>query len=190
MFLDIAFGLALGKYFSINYFQNDPAIIALGVVFALLPDLDFIAEYFYNKYKKEFLKKFIHRGIIHTPALYIFIATFFALLNFNQQIIHMFLIGTLYHLFHDLFVLGRGVMIFYPLSSSRLKVFPDNGSDGYLKEKLIWWNEDKMSVYKFENINSLHSENWVKVWYLRPNLFLFAELLLTIVFTIMIFALI
>ncbi len=184
MFLDIAFGLFLGKYFSVNYFDNNLYIIFLGVFFALLPDLDFITNYVYDKTKNKYLKPFVHRGIIHAPTLYIFLAIISYLLNFNPLIIWMFLIGTIYHLIHDLFVLGRGVMIFYPITKYRLKFFPDNGKDGYLKEKILWWNEGEIPKYELTTSDSLHSNSWIKTWYFRPNIFLFTEISLTILFLV------
>lgn len=178
MFLDIAFGLFLAKYYSIS--------IILGIFFALLPDIDFIPEYFYNKTKSKYLKMFAHRGILHTPIIYLLIACILFVLNFNLIIIKVFLLGTLYHLFHDLFVLGRGIMIFYPFSKKRLKIFPDDGADGYLKNKLLWWDENLSPKYDFEIVTAqtsqLHNDNWIRTWYFRPNMFLFSEILLTILF--------
>jgi hypothetical protein len=188
MLLDIAFGLFLGKYFSVTYFNNEVFIIYLGVFFALLPDIDFITNYSYNKTKKSFLKKFVHRGVIHTPIFYISLALLFLVLsyifNFSPTLIWMFLIGTMYHLFHDLIVIGRGIMIFYPFSKYRLKIFPDNGRDGYLKTKILWWNEDSTPKYTNVETQSLDNHNWIKTWYFRPNIFLFSETLFALIFVL------
>lgn len=185
MLLDISFGYLLGKYFAINFFDQNfyVLIICLGIIFSLLPDLDFVKI----KY---------HRGVLHTPAFYIFLSL--GIFYFDSYIAYMFLAGTMFHLIHDLFVLGRGVMIFYPFSKKRLKIFPDNGQDGYLDKKILWWDESKDKLYSSDikedikeevskyNFNSasnnsnnenlrLDNPDWISTWYFRPNLFLFIE---------------
>lgn len=178
MLLDIAFGLYAGKYFGYKF---------LGVVLTLLPDVDFITDYLYNKKRTRILKLFSHRGLLHTPFLYICIAVVLFLLNFDIKIIFLFLTCSLFHLTHDLFVLGRGIMVLYPFSKNRLKLFPDDGKTGYLKKKYLWWNEDTEPKFS-KTENSLDSNSWIKDWYFRPNLFLFIETSFAILFIILIFS--
>lgn len=187
MLLDIAFGVLLGSYFSVAYFDTTIWVIVLGVVCALLPDIDFVFEYLYSKNRRfSFLRKLAHRGILHTPMFYIAVAGILFLSKVSIILIVMFLIGVTFHLLHDLFVLGRGVMVAFPFSNYRLKLFPDNGSDGYLRKKILWWDETKTPLYTYNdyvvNDNNLHNENWIHIWYMKPNWFLFSELLLMVVF--------
>lgn len=167
MLLDITFGLFIGKFFGIGI---------LGVIFSLLPDIDFIFK----------SKVFSHRGVIHTPIFYILICIILTAEDIPSNIIIAFIIGTMFHLFHDLFVLGRGVMILYPFSKYRLKIFPDNGKDGYLKQKILWWNEEDTPKYAehigTENSSGLDNKHWIKIWYLRPNLFVVTETVLAFLF--------
>lgn len=158
MLLDITFGLFLGKVFNIGF---------IGIIFSLLPDIDFLFK----------SKKFSHRGILHTPIVYILISILLFLSGISEKIIFAFLIGTMFHLFHDLFVLGHGIMPLYPISKKRLKIFPDDGYDGYLKEKILWWNPEEINKIreKFNFKENTSKESWIKIWYLKPNKFLIIE---------------
>ena len=170
MLLDISLGLFLGKVFNIGF---------LGIIFSLLPDIDFLFK----------SKQFSHRGIFHTPIIYILIALLLFISGINTQIIFAFLVGTFFHLFHDLFVIGNGIMPLYPFSKNRLKIFPDNGYDGYLSKKILWWNEkDKEETRKKYNFTeNTKKESWIKVWYLRPNIFVITETSLAVLFLFLYF---
>jgi hypothetical protein len=139
----------------------------LGVLFALLPDIDFIVHYFSRR-----VSIFGHRGVTHTPFVYILITAALYLFGIDTNIVAMFFIATMFHLVHDVFVIGRGIMIIYPFSVKRLKLFPDNGGAGYLPQRYLWWDESRTPLYMF---NTLHNDNWIKDWYLRWNVFVVVE---------------
>lgn len=179
MLLDIAFGLFAGNYFGYK---------VIGVLLALLPDIDFITHYFYIRKNSKLLKPFSRQGNLHTPFLYICIIGVLHLMNFDTKFIYLFLICITFHLIHDLFVLGRGVMILYPYSKNRLKLFPDDGKTGYLKKKYLWWNEDMEPKYSNIIKDDFDNRNWIRDWYFRPNLFLIIETSLAIILIFFTFA--
>jgi hypothetical protein len=180
MLLDIAFGLFLGKTFGLTW---------LGALFTLLPDIDF---FFPKSIKKTTL--FTHRGITHTPVLYLSIGIVLYLLTNNASLVVLFLVCTFFHLTHDLFVIGRGVMVAWPFSNKRLKIFPNNHTTGYLGRLFVWWDEEDTPMYtelsympnekkKLLGLpETMENDNWFRDWYLRLNLFLFTEIGLSVLF--------
>lgn len=121
-------------------------------------------------------------------SVYICIIGVLHLMNFDTKFIYLFLICITFHLIHDLFVLGRGVMILYPYSKNRLKLFPDDGKTSYLKKKYLWWNEDMEPKYSNIIKDDFDNRNWIRDWYFRPNLFLIIETSLAIILIFFTFA--
>lgn len=190
MFLDIAFGLLIGTHIAYAYFGGSFVVVLLGVVVTLLPDVDFAFHYLHLRYPQSRLfKTMSHRGIVHTPVFLAALMCLAWLLSIPMPFIALLLVGFCFHLMHDVFVLGRGVMVFYPLSQKRLKLFPDNGRGGYLPEKILWWDERETPIYTNGGKASMYSESWIADWYFRFNVFVVIETLIGIVIMAVIYSL-
>ncbi len=163
MFLDIGVGIFL-TFLTGNIFNFEPSVIhfALGVFFALLPDIDMLLLALPKEWR---VRRFLggHRGIVHRPIVYFALAPIvFAL--FGKVIGTMFVIGTFYHLFHDTVVLGWGIKWLWPFSQRSFRFFPDR--DGKITNKffITWLPKDEERM-----MAEYGSPNWVKDFYLTIN---------------------
>ncbi len=118
MFLDIKLGILWA--FLLGVIFSEPFTLGwflLGIVFALLPDLDFWIEYA----KRGTVGGTVlgaHRTLFHNPLPYLLIAT-----------LVLYFFGTAWatmgHLIHDTAGMGFGVRWLWPFSKKLYKVFSD-----------------------------------------------------------------
>lgn len=116
-----------------------------GALGSLIPDIDEPNSIVGKKVKllsKGFKAIFGHRGIIHTPFMLILICIglFFGLKKIPEEFLHLctysaifFVIGYLSHLILD-YMTPQGIMIFYPFSKKRFRIF---GLKGKYRDLLV-----------------------------------------------------
>lgn len=175
MFLDIAFGILLAVWIS-AYFNISLSLFAvfIAVLFVLLPDFDFLVELFKRgNVGKEGMKE--HRKISHYPSVYIFVAVLIFLI-FGKFWGLLFSLAAAFHFIHDSIGFGWGIQWFWPFSKNHYI---------FLRESL--YSEKPGLPFKFlyvltpEQAKAMAAKygdpNWIKNFYLRPNLMLAFEII-------------
>jgi hypothetical protein len=168
MFLDIGAGILLsifvGTIFNIDI---SPLWILLGVIFALLPDIDMVSYFI----KTRVLKKSVndHRSFTHYPIMYIpiIIATYFI---FGAPYSLLLALCVYFHFIHDTFWLGWGISWFWPATSRKFKFFPDKHGEISSQVLMTWTKEEEAGLFE-----KYHNPNWIKDFYFRPNIVAYVE---------------
>jgi membrane-bound metal-dependent hydrolase YbcI (DUF457 family) len=169
MLLDIGVGIlssiALSRFFGISL---SVAFISAGILFALLPDIDFLASF-----KKSMgAKGHEHRDILHYPLLFTPIGTII-LSFFNYQLAILFALTTFLHFVHDSIGIGWGVQWLYPFSRNHYAFLYQYDSP----QKLVY-------VWTPEEVKKLSDEygdpDWVKNIYFKFHPYAIVELLVFI----------
>ena len=159
MFLDIKLGLGWAFLVGLLFGQPlTPLWILSGVVFALLPDIDFWIEY---AERGTVGGKVIgaHRTLYHNPIPYIPIALFIGTL-FGPAWMVLFALGVFGHFVHDLSGMGYGIRLFWPFSDRWYKFFSaKNGEIHYdLDHLVVSWSPEEMR----QLVAARGNDNWIK----------------------------
>lgn len=159
MFLDIKLGLLWAFLVGLFFEQAlTPEWILAGVVFALLPDLDFWIEFVE---RGTVGGKIIgaHRTLFHNPIPYIpaalFVGTFF-----GSTWMTLFTLGVFGHFAHDLSGMGYGIRLLWPFSDRWHKFFSDkNGEIHYDFDHLfVSWSPEEMAAL----VAARGNDNWIR----------------------------
>lgn len=157
-----------------------------GVLFALLPDLDFWVEYA----KRGTVGGKVlgaHRTLLHNPLLYIPIALFIGAAA-GDAWMTLFIMGVLGHFVHDSLGMGLGVRWLWPFSEKFYKIFSDkDGNIHYDRAHLTpvsWTTAEVQEILKKKG-----NDNWLRedlVYHLKrwPTHLWKFMLLLVIVFAV------
>lgn len=120
MTLDIALGIFsaifVSKFFSVSL---DNQLVLVGVIFALLPDLDFILELIR---KNIFNISYTHRDMFHLPLIYIPLGSVI-IYQFDKSLSLLFLLTSFFHFLHDSIGIGWGVEWLFPFSRKHFAFF-------------------------------------------------------------------
>jgi membrane-bound metal-dependent hydrolase YbcI (DUF457 family) len=121
MFLDIGLGIFVAIV-TVSIFQIDFSVYLLvfSILFALLPDADFL--YFYLK-KHDTKYDHKHRDIIHFPLIYLPIGTFIVWSLMGNIWALSFFLSSLGHFIHDGIGIGWGIKWLYPFSKKNYAFF-------------------------------------------------------------------
>lgn len=180
MFLDIKLGLVWAFLVAI-YFGKviTPEWLMMGIVFALLPDLDFWLEYIKRGTVGGKVID-LHRTLLHAPLTYIPIALFIGT-YFGPAWMTLFALGVFGHHIHDSVGMGYGVRWLWPFSTHWYKFF--SGKDGEIhydfNHFLVSWTEEEMQ----ELVHERGNDTWLKedIGYMRRHwLSIVWKLILTI----------
>lgn len=165
MFMDIGMGIliALGVA-SVFGVAPTPEVVIFGVLFALLPDIDFFLT------RIAAIRKVIgeHRSATHFPLVHL-VVSMVMYIFFGKVFATLYFICTFYHLVHDTLFLGWGIKWLWPYSNKSLSIFHDKGGV-ITSEVLVWGPEDDRRIR-----NEYASPNWVRDFYLRPGIIAFPE---------------
>lgn len=165
MFMDIGMGIliALGVA-SVFGVAPTPEVVIFGVLFALLPDIDFFLT------RIAAIRKVIgeHRSATHFPLVHL-VVSMVMYIFFGKVFATLYFICTFYHLVHDTLFLGWGIKWLWPYSNKSLSIFHDKGGV-ITSEVLVWGPEDDRRIR-----NEYASPNWVRDFYLRPGIIAFSE---------------
>jgi len=174
MLLDIALGIfgaiAFAKIENINL---SLILIIIGILFALLPDIDFV--FYWMKGKKLNAQTHTHRELLHSPLIFISVG-FLIILSINIPLAFLFAILTFLHFVHDSIGIGWGVQWFYPFSHRFYKLF--STKDGKFSKKLVvsWAPEEqKIAAEQWGD------KNWIKNVYFKPTPISITEFLIFII---------
>lgn len=159
MFLDIKLGILWAFLVAILFEKIiTPEWIIAGVVFALLPDIDFWLEYLKRGTVGGKLID-LHRTLLHAPMTYIPIALFIGTLH-GPAWMMLFSLGVFGHFLHDSAGMGYGIRWFWPFTTRWYKFF--SGKDGEIHydfdHVLVSWSDEAMH----ELVARRGNDNWLK----------------------------
>lgn len=180
MFLDLKLGLAWAFLLAI-FFEKTITLqwLAAGVVFALLPDIDFWLEY---------LKRGtvggkvidLHRTLLHAPLTYVPIALFIGT-AYGPEWMFLFAFGVYGHFVHDSMGMGYGVRWLWPFSTRWYKFFSNRAGEIYYDYDhfFVSWSDAEMRAL----VEQKGNDNWLKedLGYMRRHWFTLLFRLLVVV---------
>lgn len=136
--LDVGMGILLAIFVSrTGLLPLSAAAVAAGILFSLLPDLDFLlhlARQGTGRFSHE------HRDLLHNPLVFISAGTIF-LAFMNGGLALLFALSAIAHFLHDSVGMGWGVRWAYPFSKKYYKFFSD--PNGHASRRfLVSWTPD------------------------------------------------
>jgi hypothetical protein len=150
--LDIGLGIlipiTLSKIFG---FELTNSFIYFGILFSLLPDIDFLLF----KMLKLSGGDHKHREILHFPILYIILGSILVYI-FNQNLILLFIICSLFHFLHDSIGIGWGIQWFAPFNMNHYQ-FLYTANKG-MDRSLVY-------TYKPEELDKISEKYGDKDWF-------------------------
>lgn len=162
---DIIAGIVLAH--TVGYFFGfEPSMlhVLIGIVCALLPDLDFLYHYFktsevsaYKGHTRD------HREGLHYPLLYIPIGGMCVWVLFGDVWAVLFILGSLSHFLHDSAGIGWGIKWLFPLTANNYKFFCEK--DGTLSKRLVvfWTPQELESI-----ITAKGDKDWIRNLFWDP----------------------
>jgi hypothetical protein len=162
---DIIAGITLTHLVGL-LFGFDPSVthVLIGIVFALLPDLDFAYHYLRTSQVSAY-KGHIedHRDGLHYPLLYLPIGSGLTWLLFGEEWAVLFFLGSLSHFLHDSVGIGWGIKWLFPFTSKNYKFFCEK--DGELSNRLVVsWTQRELT----EVISAKGDKNWIANLFWKP----------------------
>lgn len=155
MFLDIGLGIIIPALLSkIFHFELTNTYILFGILFSLLPDIDFIWYKIFSG-KNKHVQDHKHRDILHYPILYlIFGVILFYFLNIHLLV--LFLVCSFFHFMHDSIGIGWGIQWFFPFKKNYYQFL-------YTTNK----NYDRSLVYSYkpEDLDAISETYGDKEWF-------------------------
>ena len=151
MFLDIGVGILTATFISFIFSTKITAgLIFFAIIFALLPDADFL--YFYPQ-RKDTKYDHKHRDIIHYPLLYLPIGTVIMSLLLGNMWATTFLIASFFHFLHDSIAIGWGIKWLYPFSKNNFSFFYlySKKEKKGIRKLLFSFNEENLPEYVREH---------------------------------------
>lgn len=165
MLMDIGVGILLARWVGDIYgVVVAPSLIFLGIVFAILPDMDFLLT------KIPAIRKIIgeHRSATHYPAVHVVLGCM-VFLMFGKIIATLYFVCVFYHLVHDTFFLGWGIKWLWPFSHLTLSIFHDHNHR--ISLNILMWTPAQESEIKKQYANP----DWMRDFYFRPSIIAFME---------------
>jgi hypothetical protein len=159
MFLDIGFGILsailVGEYFEVPI---SPWLVLFGILFALLPDVDFIFHLLQKKSLHH--NAYEHRSIVHLPLIYIPLGAVILWVLFGPVWAALFSCASLLHFIHDSIGIGRGVQWLSPFSNNSYAFFymHSRGVKSGLWQWIFIFNKE--ALVKFDEEHG--DDNWIK----------------------------
>ncbi|MEI9966249.1 MAG: metal-dependent hydrolase [Candidatus Moraniibacteriota bacterium] len=159
MFKDILLGILWAFLVStLFHFPLTFSWVLLGILFALLPDIDFFVEYF-KRGTVGGKTLGAHRMLTHIPLLFVPLGLILFFL-FGSAVTLLFALGIIGHFLHDSRGMGYGYRFFYPFDKHFYKFFSD--SEGHVsyaaRDFLRRWSESE--------VRTLHqrfgNDNWIR----------------------------
>lgn len=153
----------------------------VGVLLAMLPDLDAIPELFKRgSVSASQDHPHDHREALHYPILFLVVGV--VLINFLSFWGWLFLIATMLHFVNDFYGTGWGVPVLWPLTNRRYKLLGRRANllKTILEEKNFWyelpdsekklrfvvsWSHSELTDY----IKKYGIDDWIQRYYLRLN---------------------
>jgi hypothetical protein len=157
MLQDIGIGILLSLFVA-HLFDSvaTPGLIVLGVVFALLPDIDLLVPQSFSAWIGG------HRGLTHYPIIYLIISVVLFFVA-PPLIATLFALAVFYHLLHDSFILGWGIAWLWPFSPRKFKWGADKNGE-IVPVMLAWLPHEEARVRQ-----EYSTSHWIRTFYARPT---------------------
>lgn len=171
MFADIGFGVLAAVLISTLFsVELSASIIAAGIFFALLPDIDFLVELIRHgsvggRVERE------HRNLLHHPLTYIPVAV---AIYFTSGSVWatLFTVCVLFHFMHDSFGIGWGIKWLWPFLKNNYKIEKVGGTY-YVVSR---------TPEELERVVAERGDpEWIRNIYLRPSKVALIEFLIFLV---------
>jgi len=165
MLLDIAIGI-FGAGLIARVMNVEPsALLGYGIVFALLPDLDYII---YKTLGLHPDKGYKHRELFHYPLIFLPAGYLLLRLLINPAVSLTFTVVSFLHFVHDSIAYGRGVTWLYPFDRrgyAFIYLFSRVVKKGLWQPVFIF---DQAAIEKFDREHG--DEEWIKhiFWQFHP----------------------
>lgn len=116
MLLDFAIGLLIGLSAAFAFAPEQLTILVIGgIVFALLPDVDFVIHRLV--WRRPEIFDYLHRNILHKPLVYIPVGGLIVGFLVPGPMVIVFVCASLWHFVHDSHGVGYGNKWLWPFSS-------------------------------------------------------------------------
>ena len=170
MFLDIGLGIIGAIIFSyISHIEISILVLVVSILFALLPDVDFIFKLVKHGGTKNIGHE--HRDLLHYPLLYIPIG-FLLIFLFSPNYAYLFVVLSLLHFMHDSIGIGWGILWAYPFSKRYYKFFSEKNGKSSMRLFISWTRKEQQEVSA-----QFGDKNWFRNIYMRPSLISVIEFL-------------
>ncbi|OGZ63218.1 MAG: hypothetical protein A3C58_01535 [Candidatus Staskawiczbacteria bacterium RIFCSPHIGHO2_02_FULL_34_10] len=185
MFLDVGLGIiAVLLVSTLHSATISWAFVGVGIIFALLPDLDFVVPCILKRsFKNEFLH---HRERLHYPLLYIPIGALM-LYFFSVSLAELFTIASLTHFIHDSIGVGWGVQWLYPFTKDHYSLFyiykPSFRKKKFPQKLFYIWKNDEIEKLDTE----FGDPNWIRNIYFKWHPYAIIEMVVFVVAIIALF---
>lgn len=160
MLLDTAVGILLAIGVSLYFDARlTPLLLWSGIVFVLLPDIDFLIEFArHGSVGGKVIRE--HRNITHFPILYALVMVLIFIF-FGAKWAVLLGATSIAHFLHDSIGLGWGIKWLWPFSKKAYKFF--SNKKGEVSKNLISsWGQDELKVI----VAQYGDPNWLKNNYL------------------------
>lgn len=175
MFLDIALGMIAAVGVSMGFgMEPELAFIALGAVFALLPDVDFWVMLARRGLKRDKRFDHEHRILLHKPLIFIGIGAIIIYFATSPPVTLLFVVGALIHFLHDSTGAGWGIRWFHPFSHQYIGICHDGLRQICGKKWIQSVSEEIITRHCYATMKDDH--DWIKDLYLRPSKTLIIEI--------------
>lgn len=184
MLLDILLGL-IAAHGVCAVFSVDPTApyLLLGVVAALLPDVDFVWHWLRGREVAAHAgNPEDHRDVLHYPLVFVPAATAATNLAFGEVAGLIVGCALLLHFLHDSFGTGWGINWLWPLSKKSYKFFCEKDGTPSLRPVVSWSSHEKRHV-----MAQYGDPEWIQNLFLRPlmrgrvNLLIIAEVVFPVI---------
>ena len=184
MFLDIGVGILMafgvGTYYAVPV---DRMLIIAGVIFALLPDTDYLIHLMRGNSSRNAHR---HRDLLHYPLLLI-PAGILVLYPFGAAWSALFGFCALAHFIHDSIGIGWGVQWLWPLGDQHYSFFylykPKHRPEKLPRKLLYVWNHAEI-----DDLNARYGdEEWIRNIYLRWHPYAIVEFVVFLVAIMVLF---
>ena len=162
MFLDIGVGILLSIAFSkiFGVFLS-AKLIAGGIAFSLVPDLDVFVE-LKKRGRVGGRVQGHHRELTHFPLTYI-LAALLIYFYAGGAWACLFFLAALFHFLHDSIGMGWGIKWWWPFSNKSYKLFSEKDGRLFSKNFIVCWEPEELKkvIYRYGD------DHWFKNFYMR-----------------------
>jgi hypothetical protein len=146
-------------------------MVAWGIMFALLPDVDVIPELIARRGKLGGKEISWHRELAHFPIIYI-VPAVLVFVFAGRLYGFLFALGVFLHLLHDSIGMGWGIEWAWPFNKNSYKFFSDERNEMSWRV-LIHWTPEELPVA----VRTYGKPDWIKRYYFQLHPIVIVEII-------------